>query len=61
MYRYRVTHLDGENLPLTLFRQFWQLLGPYNGYLLPSQDGGAMQISQREVFTLQMGLQVISR
>ena len=28
IFMYRVTHLDGENLPLNLFRQFWQLLGP---------------------------------
>ena len=39
-----VTHLDSENLPLTYFRQCWQLLGRYCSYLLPRQDGGKFQI-----------------
>ena len=37
---YRVTHVVGENLQLTQFRQFWQLLGRYCSYLLPRQDDG---------------------
>ena len=41
---YRVIHLVGENLPLTQFRQFWQLVGHYCSYLLPWQDDGTSQI-----------------
>ena len=37
---YRVTHLVGENHPLTQFRQ---LVGRYYSYLLPKQDGGTYQ------------------
>ena len=36
---YRVTRLVGYNLLLTLFQQFWQLIGSYCSYLLPRQDG----------------------
>ena len=39
-YVYRVTHLVDENLPLTQFRQFWQLVGRYCSYLLPRQNNG---------------------
>ena len=41
---YRVTHLLGKSLPLTWFRQFWQLVGRYCSYLLPRQDDGTYQI-----------------
>ena len=40
----QVTHLVEENLLLTEFRQFWQLVGRYCSYLLPRQDGGTFQI-----------------
>ena len=40
---YRVTHLIAENLPLTQFRQFWQLVGRDCSYLLPRQDDGSFQ------------------
>ena len=42
--KYRVTRLLCNNLPLTWFRQFRQLLGCYCSYLLPRQDGGTFQI-----------------
>ena len=35
---YRVTHLVGENLLLTTFRQLQQQLGHYCSYSLPRQD-----------------------
>ena len=41
---YWVTHLIGENLLLTRFRQFRQLVGRYCSYLLPRQYGGTSQI-----------------
>ena len=41
---YRVAQVDVENLQLTKFRQFWQLLGRYCSYLLPRQDGGTSHI-----------------
>ena len=41
---YRVTSQDGKNLPLTEFRQFWQLVVRYCSYLLPRQYGGIFQI-----------------
>ena len=41
---YRVTRLLGNNLPLTWFWHFRQLLGRYCSYLLPRQDGGTFQI-----------------
>ena len=42
--KYRVTHPNNKNLPLTYFQQFRQLAGRYCGYLLHSQDGGTSQI-----------------
>ena len=42
--KYRVAQVDVENLELTLFRHFWQLLGRYSSYLLPRQDGRTSQI-----------------
>ena len=47
---YRVTHLLGKNLPLTWFRQFWQLVGSYCSCLLPKQDGVTSQIIINERF-----------
>ena len=41
---YRVTIPCGNNLPLTGFRHFWQLMGRNCSYLLPRQDGGTNQI-----------------
>ena len=41
---YRVAQVDMENLQLTKFRPFWQLLGRYCSYLLPRQDDGTFQI-----------------
>ena len=41
---YRATILRGNNLQLTWFRHFWQLVGRYCSYLLPRQDGGTSQI-----------------
>ena len=43
-YEYMVAQVDVENLPLTKFRQFWQLMGHYCSYLLPMQNDGASQI-----------------
>ena len=40
---YRVTILRGDNLSLTWFQHFWQLVGRYCSYLLPRQDGGISQ------------------
>ena len=40
-----VTILRGNNLPLTWFRHFWQLVGRNYSYLLPGQDGGTSQKS----------------
>ena len=42
--QYRVTHLVDENLPLTQFRQFRQLVGSYCSYLLPKQVDRAFKI-----------------
>ena len=39
-YLYRVTHLVGENLSLTQFQQFWQLVGRYCSYLIHRLDDG---------------------
>ena len=39
-----MTRVLGNNLPLTWFRQFRQLLGRYCSYQLPGQDGGTFQI-----------------
>ena len=49
---YRVTHLIDENLPLTQFRQFWQLVGRCYSCLLHAQAGwrNISKLSQREVF-----------
>ena len=44
MGRYRVAQVDVENLQLTKFRQFWQLLGRYCSYLLPRQDDGISEM-----------------
>ena len=55
---YRVTHLiAGNNLLLTLFRQFWQLVGRFCSYLLPRQDNGLSfkNLSQWEVVTILTG------
>ena len=41
---YRVTLLRGNNLPLTKFRHFWQLVGRNCSWLLPRQNGGTFQI-----------------
>ena len=41
--KYRVTIRDGQNLPLTKFWQFWQLVGRYCSYLLFRQDGVPLQ------------------
>ena len=48
---YRVTHLVGENLLLTQFRQFWQLLGRYGSYLLPRHDSGTSQFQINRRFS----------
>ena len=47
--QYRVPQVDVENLQLTMFRQFWQLLGCYCSYLLPRQDCGTslIQVNRR--------------
>ena len=39
-----MTRLLGKNLPLTLFQQFWELMGRYCSSLLPRQDGRTSQI-----------------
>ena len=41
---YRVTHQDGKNFLLALFRQFLQLGVRHCSYLLPRQDGGTSQM-----------------
>ena len=51
---YRVIHLVGENLPLTQFRQFWQLVGHYCSYQMPYCPGKMAGLSQQEVVTIQM-------
>ena len=50
---YRVTHVVDENLPLTQFRQFRQLVGRSCSYLLPRQDGGTyvIQVNRRLLVT----------
>ena len=50
-----MTILRGKNPPLTWFRHFWQLMGRNCSYLLPRQDGGTENLSQREVVTMQNG------
>ena len=49
----RVTRLVDENLPLTQFRQFRQLVGRYCSYLLPRQVDGTFQtyVNRRFVLT----------
>ena len=49
---YRVAQVDVENLLLTKFRQFWQLLGRYCGYLLLRQDCGTSQIQVNRRFSM---------
>ena len=41
---YMVTHLNGKNLLLTEFRQFWQLAARNCSYLLLRHDDGTFQI-----------------
>ena len=41
---YRVTNLDGKNLPLTEFRWSWKLVCHHCTYLLSRQDGETFQI-----------------
>ena len=49
--KYRVAQVDVENLQLTKFRQFWQLLGRYCSYLMPRKDGGTSQIQLNRRFS----------
>ena len=64
---YRVTHLVEENLPLTQFRQFRQLVGRYCSYLLPRQVDGTFKIqvnwrfSSMRCVTLYSYLRVVCR
>ena len=39
-----MTILHGNNLPVTCFQHFWQLVGRYCSYLLPRQYGGTSQV-----------------
>ena len=48
---YRVTILDGKNLPLTLIWHLQQILGQHYSYLLPWQDGGTPQIEVNKKFS----------
>ena len=51
-FLYRVAQVDVENLQLTKFQQFWQLLGCFCIYLQPRQGGGTSQIKlNRRFFT----------
>ena len=45
---YRVTSQDCKILPLSEFRQFWQLVGRYCSYVLPRKDSGTFQIQVNE-------------
>ena len=47
---YRVAILCGNNLPLTCFWHFWQLMGRYCSYLLTRQDVKTSQIKVNRRF-----------
>ena len=51
---YKVTIVDGKNLPLTKFQRFWQVMGRYCSYLLPRQVDGTFHIQVNgRFFTVQ--------
>ena len=50
--RFRVTNLVDENLPLTQFKQFWQLVSRCWSFLLPRWDGGTFKIQVNGRFLL---------
>ena len=47
-----MTHLVDENLLLTHFQQFQQLVGRYCSYLLPKQVDGKLKIQVNWKFSL---------